>query len=126
MDKKVEGKEGSGDFSKEKPSLRRGVVFITPNNGYYRNKNLGFGWAITHESETELTWGEDVKEKSKERLDSVITSLLNRLSLRQCEEILECDIDEAEVDDMWVRDEVATTKNILYRIITMRVEEAIE
>jgi len=36
----------------------RGVDFVTPNNEYYRNKNLGFGWAIKHENETEITWGE--------------------------------------------------------------------
>ena len=48
---------------REEPNLRRGAVFITPNNEYYRKKNLGFGWAITHETETELTWGEDVKEE---------------------------------------------------------------
>ena len=46
-------------------NLRRGIVFITPNNEYYRNKNLGFGWAILQESETEITWGEATKIEFK-------------------------------------------------------------
>ena len=63
-DSKSEGREG-------KPNLRRGVVFITPNNEYYRNKNPGFGWAITHETKTELTWGEDVKEEPESLIELV-------------------------------------------------------
>ena len=126
MDKKAEGKEGNDEPSKKKLNLMRGAEFITPNSVYYRNKGLEFGWVIKSVTETEIAWSEGVKEESKERLYSVITSLLNRLSLRQCAEILECDIDEAEVNDAWVMDEVATAKNALYRIVTMRVEELIE
>ena len=81
-EKKAEGVSASKDTNsksegmEEEPNLRRGVVFITPNNGYYRNKNLGFGWAITHETKTELTWGEDVKEEPTktvgERIDEYL------------------------------------------------------
>jgi len=51
-------KEEYKNWEEGKPNLRRGVEFVTPNNEYYRNKNLGFGWAIKHENETEIMWGE--------------------------------------------------------------------
>jgi len=74
MDKK-KGEEGSGDLTKQEPNLRRGVVFITPNNEYYRNQNLGFGWAITHETKAELTWGEAVEVEQK---NWVVEEILKR------------------------------------------------
>ena len=81
---------------REEPNLRRGVVFITPNNEYYRNKNLGFGWAITHETETELTWGEDVKEESERseyeiRYDFVSREKLIKRVPKLMEDITEVD-----------------------------------
>ena len=59
---------------------------------------------------------------AEERLLWTIDSVLNRLSLKQCADILECDLDEAEVNYLRVQNEEKDSKQILRMIFERRIE----